>query len=92
MRKYPNALFLRGIGFHLLHAWYLWLPCVVCVILGIIRWTALYSVAAGFFSVWIVNAVTQERAAAREYEKEDADPEYVAAVEREFKNRFEPKD
>lgn len=92
MRKYPGALFLRGVAYHLFHAWYLWAPCLVALVLGCVRWTVCFPIAAGFFVAWIVNAYAQERAVAREYEKEDADPAFVAAVDEEFKKRFEPQD
>ncbi len=92
MRKYPVQLFVSGVFYHLLHTWYLALMAVICVVLALIRWTAFYPVAAGLAAIWIFGAFAREKATASEYEREDADPAFVAAVDEEFKNRFEPKD
>ena len=92
MRKYPSALFRSGVLHHLIHAVFLWLPMVVCLIAGFCGITILFPAAFALCVGWILYAVGREKQIADAYESDSADPAFVAAVEEEYRKRFEPDD
>jgi len=80
-RVYPKPLFLRGFARNLLSGVFLWVPFLVCLIAALCGVTVLFPMAFTLLLCLVVYAFAMERHMAQAYEKDDADPEFVARVD-----------